>query len=147
VTIYVGVDAGTVSGLAIFDGKKLEMVEVASTDELVYLCSNLMMRGSPTKFFYEKFVISARTIKTTVVYDTLLFNGWLHHEGRRFKYIETQGYTAAQSKSFSTNDKLKHMGWYLPTKDGHANDAARVLLLGLASAGYQSVIERLATLD
>jgi hypothetical protein len=36
--------------------------------------------------------------------------------------------TPAAAKSFSTNDKLKKIGWYKPGK-GHANDAARHLLL------------------
>ncbi len=35
----------------------------------------------------------------------------------------------AHAKQFSTNDKLKRIGWYTPTIGGHANDAVRHLLL------------------
>lgn len=37
----------------------------------------------------------------------------------------------SHAKSFSTDEKLKKLGWYLPTKGGHANDAARHLLVYL----------------
>jgi hypothetical protein len=33
------------------------------------------------------------------------------------------------AKKFSTDDKLKKIGWYFPSKGGHQNDAARHLLL------------------
>lgn len=33
------------------------------------------------------------------------------------------------AKKFSTDDKLKKLGWYFPSKGGHQNDAARHLLL------------------
>lgn len=34
-------------------------------------------------------------------------------------------------KKFATNDKLKRLGWYTPTKGGHVNDALRHLLHAL----------------
>lgn len=33
------------------------------------------------------------------------------------------------AKKFATDEKLKRMGWYFPSKGGHQNDAARHLLL------------------
>ena len=41
----------------------------------------------------------------------------------------------ADAKRFSTNDKLKRLGWYKPTRGGHANDALRHLLLGAVRHG------------
>jgi len=35
----------------------------------------------------------------------------------------------AEAKRFATNDKLKVLGWRNPTKGGHADDAARHLLV------------------
>jgi hypothetical protein len=43
--------------------------------------------------------------------------------------------TPQAAKSFSTNDKLKRIGWYQATKGGHANDAARHLLLYCVERG------------
>ena len=144
-TKFIGIDAGTVSGYAelTYNREVPEVSEFQTTDELVFHMQKEMMKGSPLVIFYEKFVISQRTIKTEVVYDTLLFNGWLHHEGRRMAYVETIGYTPAQSKAFSTDDKLKALGWHNPTPGGHQNDAARVLLLGLAKRGDARVINGL----
>jgi len=36
----------------------------------------------------------------------------------------------ADAKRFSTDQKLKKLGWYTPTEGGHVNDALRHLLLG-----------------
>lgn len=36
----------------------------------------------------------------------------------------------ADAKRFSTDEKLKKLGWHTPTEGGHANDALRHLLLG-----------------
>jgi hypothetical protein len=41
----------------------------------------------------------------------------------------------AEAKSFSTDAKLRAMGWYTPTRGGHVNDAKRHLLLYLVKAG------------
>lgn len=43
--------------------------------------------------------------------------------------------TPQAAKSFSTDDKLKRLGWYQATKGGHANDAARHLLLYCVGRG------------
>jgi hypothetical protein len=39
----------------------------------------------------------------------------------------------SQAKSFGSNDKLKRLGWYVGTKGGHRNDAARHLITYLAT--------------
>jgi len=144
-TVHIGIDAGTKSGFALLGPNDTTpaMYEYDDITELVTDVRNLMYRGTPTVVYYEKFTISARTIKTAVVYDTLLFNGWLHHEGERFPYIKTKGFTPAQSKGFSTDAKLKHLDWYANTKGGHQNDAARVMLLGMAKDGDARVISGL----
>lgn len=132
-TTYVGLDAGVVSGVAVLEhGKMVPEFHELGDHETIGLMARLMQKGTPTVIFYEKFVISQRTLKTTIQYQTLNINGWVHYEGARLKYITTKGYTAAQSKAFSTDDKLKKMEWWHPSKDGHGNDAARVLLLGLS---------------
>jgi hypothetical protein len=41
----------------------------------------------------------------------------------------------ADAKRFSTDAKLKSLGWYVPTPDGHANDALRHLLLAMVRHG------------
>lgn len=41
----------------------------------------------------------------------------------------------ADAKRFATDDKLKTIGWWTPTKGGHANDAYRHLLLAAVRGG------------
>jgi hypothetical protein len=47
--------------------------------------------------------------------------------------IETQA--PADAKRFATNDKLAALGWRNPTRGGHADDAARHLLLAAVRHG------------
>ena len=51
--------------------------------------------------------------------------------------------TPAQAKGFATDDKLRTLGWYNPSKGGHQNDAARHLLVYLAGIRYAPVLEAL----
>lgn len=48
-------------------------------------------------------------------------------------FIDPQ--SPADAKKFSTDAKLKRIGWWTPTKEGHANDAVRHLLLYGVRAG------------
>jgi len=41
-------------------------------------------------------------------------------------------YTPGMGKRVCDNDLLRRIGWWQPTKDGHANDAKRILLTHLA---------------
>ena len=47
--------------------------------------------------------------------------------------VPAKKYSPSEAKSFSTDDKLKRLGWH-KTGPGHDNDAARHLLLGLVNA-------------
>ena len=76
----------------------------------------------------EKFTISERTIKTALSLDALDINGWLKGEQLYIRSLPFYEITPAQSKRFATDDKLKALGWYERTKDGHANDANRLML-------------------
>ncbi len=144
-TIHIGIDAGVASGFALLKPGDLvpELAEYPDINDLVADMSTRIMKGTPLVIYYEKFIISSRTVKTKVEYDTLLFNGWLHHEGRRYPYIKTEGFTPAQAKGFATDTKLKKLDWYAPSKDGHQNDAARVLLYGLTKERDARVIDGL----
>ena len=51
--------------------------------------------------------------------------------------------TPAEAKSFATDDKLRRLGWYRPTKGGHANDASRHLLTFLAKQNYSPILQAL----
>ena len=86
----------------------------------------------------EKFIISSRTVKTKVYYESLYFNGWLSIE-----YAGRIEQTAAQAKGYADDAMLHHFGWYLKTKDGHANDAARHLLYRMSKDRVPWMLDRL----
>ncbi len=73
-------------------------------------------------------------------YDALYIIGYLamhlHRDGTPFKLQ-----SPAQAKSFATNPKLKAAGLY-PVGQGHAQDAARHLLVHLVHSDPQGIIAR-----
>ncbi len=137
--IYLAIDPGVVSGIAWFDPKEGDfwsdelgvlddvrrcVLDVATDDTVLVVC--------------ERFIISARTIQTKIYYDSIWFEGWL-----RLECPAAVFQTPAQAKKFATDAKLRHLGWYTRTKDGHANDAARHLLVRAAQNREPWVLERL----
>ena len=136
--IYAGIDPGVVSGVAAYftqtgHFESEELPTLGAVADWVRSWDN----SSPI-IITEKFVISGRTIKTAVQYESLYMNGWLSIE-----YPQSMEQTAAQAKAFATNDKLKALGWYNPTKDGHANDAARHILYRAARNRDERVVKAL----
>jgi hypothetical protein len=80
----------------------------------------------------ENFHITIRTGKLTRQHDALYIIGCLRYkankDGHLFKLQNPS------DKQFGDDDRLKQIGWYSPGK-GHANDAARHLLLYLLRYG------------
>lgn len=73
-------------------------------------------------------------------YDALWIGGYLQ-AGAHLRRISFKFQSPATAKSFSTNDKLKAAGFY-PVGLGHAQDAARHLLVHVVSANPQGVVAR-----
>ena len=141
--MYLAIDPGVVSGVAVYHAGGLYTDELADIGETAAFVDRVVSDAYPQRvtIVTEKFIISARTIKTKVKYESLYFNGWLSIE-----YPDSLEQTAAQAKKFATDDKLKHLGWFTPTKDGHANDAARHLLYRATKDRVPWVIEKLQEL-
>jgi len=78
----------------------------------------------------ENYVISQRTVQVAPQCDALDLIGYtkLRAQTLEIPYVLQ---TPAQAKSFATDDKLKALGWYERTTDGHRNDACRHLLVYL----------------
>lgn len=93
----------------------------------------------------EKFTIGEMTKGKTTQYDAVYLNGFLeiycHIQGVQFTR-----HTVSNVKSFATNDKLKKLGWYTPSKGGHQNDAARHMLAYVAKKPWaQPILGELLT--
>jgi hypothetical protein len=86
----------------------------------------------------ESFRITMQTAKNTQAPWSLELIGVARMVSRLYTGRELHMQDPSAAKRFSSDAKLKHMGWYQPNK-GHANDAARHLLLTLATRGWLSV--------
>jgi hypothetical protein len=126
----VAVDPGKVSGVAILE-KTAFATPIPMAVELPGLLSTVswVENERPDLVVCESF-IPFRGAKTWQP-DALEIIGALRFICARHEWtFELQ--SPANAKKFSTDRKLKKLGWYRATKGGHANDAKRHLLLALA---------------
>jgi hypothetical protein len=123
----LAVDPGGTTGLAwivegIFDSGQLTGGRKAFVQYFEWA-----MHMNPTLVICEDFIISNQTAKKTPQPDPWRILGFLEL-WCELMHVDFRSYTPSEAKGFSTDAKLKHLGWYKPGK-GHANDAARHLLL------------------
>lgn len=85
------------------------------------------------RFVIEDFTISARTVTTSLDYSALRIIGYVDLMCERLDYLlDWQRPAQIKSKStVGTDINLKKLGWYKAGMGGHANDAARHLLVFL----------------
>ena len=97
-------------------------------DEAVDLVEEFLNGQPPALVVCESFI--PRPGAKTWQPDAIETIGVLRHLCRWHRHrFELQA--PADAKRFSTDAKLKRLGWYQPTEGGHANDAIRHLLLAL----------------
>lgn len=96
--------------------------------------AHLEAHGPTTVVVVEEYRINAATVKKTPAPWSLESIGTLRwmaqHHGAAF-----QSQTAADAKTFVTNDRLRAAGCWFPNLE-HARDAARHLLLYMARCGW-----------
>lgn len=143
-TLVAAIDPGKVTGLSYL----VVSEQAFSTPQAHELSVNEFFDHFPRTFaradkpgldliiVCESFQISERTIKTALSLDALDLIGWLKGEQfyRRSRPFHLQ--SPASAKSFSTDDKLKALGWFERTRDGHANDANRHMLRWIMSTNW-----------
>jgi hypothetical protein len=126
--VILAVDPGKTTGFvmytsgAFFWGQESMMEFLRRADD--YLYDNVAV-----EVVCEKFQIGPSTLsKARDAHWAMKQIGILEY------WCETRGHTftlqtPSEAKSFATDAKLKTLGWYTPTKGGHANDALRHLLV------------------
>lgn len=129
----IGVDPGGTTGLAAWaPGMKLHLLELAPDDSVDWLSE--VAQGTLKKHFVvERYTITAATAKMSQQHDALEIIGALKFLVRKYGHTLTMQ-TPAEAKAFSTDEKLKNIGWYQAGKP-HARDASRHALLYLAKQG------------
>ncbi len=90
----------------------------------------------------ESFIINAGTIKKAREGNVSLeLIGVARYLARKAR-TEFKLQTPSEAKSFSTDEKLRRIGWHVRESD-HQRDARRHLVLALATAGEPDMIRRL----
>jgi hypothetical protein len=130
--IVLALDVGKVTGAAIWVTCFPDSV-ITSEIPTRYMVRDMvedliLFNDNKVTIACENFVISQRTIKTAQDHNALRLIGWLDLFCDKHN-IDFKLRTAASAKSFATDDKLKILDWYTSTKDGHANDASRHMIL------------------
>lgn len=132
--LVLTVDPGKVSGVGLYrTGHRPQYHEIpyAQTPMTVHAMVCTAQRdGLPVELAVEKYTISTNRVMTPQP-EALMCMGALEHIGRLLE-VPWFYYTPGASKSVGTDDRLKQLGWYQRTKDGHANDGARLVLVHLA---------------
>lgn len=138
--IIVGVDPGKITGIAIYvsadefedpsHGHTIVSEEVPAREVGTFL--RQWTAGIHSKnmiWAVEKFIIMPGRPKTAQP-DALLVTGIVQGLAVGSRYVE-QG--PGPAKRMCNDQVLKRLGWYTPTKDGHANDAKRHIVLAMAT--------------
>lgn len=140
-SLLFAIDPGNATGFAwcavneggILQPETFGSAEVAGRHEAERQFDRAVASGYPLHVVIEKFIISEATTRTAVQYDALMI--WGYVDGICHKLGLTLDEQTASIKSFATDAKLKRLGWYQSTPDGHANDAARHLLARATKLG------------
>lgn len=122
----VAVDPGLTSGVAVYGTESRSFLSmelpthaaISEVERFLYLGTGLVVCESWTP----------RPGVRTFQPEALESIGALRYLCRKLR-TEFQLQSPAEAKSFATNKKLKTLGWRRPSEGGHADDAARHLLV------------------
>lgn len=135
--IYVAMDPGGTTGWAAWRSEDDAFFsgETEGRFEFRKQFDSFVSSAGPDEmtFIIEDFTISARTVTTKLDYSALRIIGYVELECERLGYtLEWQRPGQIKSKStVGTDINLKKLDWYRAGMGGHANDAARHLLVFL----------------
>lgn len=131
-SILVAIDPGELSGYAVVDLETKEVIysgelsESEVCDEVDYLLDHAV---EDITIVMEKFTINAATHKKSPQPTAMYIIGAVRYLYRKYTGKTVILQTPADAKSFSTNDKLKAVGFWHKGGEGHANDAFRHALV------------------
>ncbi len=135
--MIIAIDPGKMTGWARLNKNLVFNSGEQPLYDVIHFVYEIMKQGVKPEIICEDFIFTKETLKKTrQIYSTEGLGAlrFLCEEYECQFYIQTP----AAAKRFSSNDKLKQIGWYRPGKT-HANDAARHLLLHGVENGLVNV--------
>lgn len=128
-TAVMAIDPGKTSGWATFDLATEEFK--SGQEDFDGACAVMMYAADPNvQLVSEAFLITVQTAKNTQATWSLELIGVARYVARSLAGRDLILQAPGAAKRFSSDERLKRLGWYKPGQ-GHANDAARHLLLCL----------------
>lgn len=135
----VGEDPGLITGLATahikLDESGLHVTQFGyelGWDETADALEHLLRLGRYDVVAVERYVITNRTAKLTQQPEALEMIGATRSACRRYS-VPMILQSKSDADTICSDRVLKSIGWYQRTKDGHANDASRQVLLALSA--------------
>lgn len=130
-SILIAIDPGLLTGLVVVNKDTAEVLFSGELSEFEVSdkVETLLGVHSDVSIVMEKFTINANTHKKSAQPTALYLIGAIRYIYQKHtgKIVALQ--TPGDAKSFSTNDKLKAIGFWHKGGEGHANDAFRHALL------------------
>lgn len=140
----VAVDPGGTTGIAVWSPTFGLTLTEHKPDAAVDWLANLSW-GDRKHFVVERYIITPATAKMSQQHDALEIIGALKYLARSHGHTLSLQ-TPAEAKAYSTDAKLKTVGWYKPGLP-HARDASRHLLLYLSKQGIIDLHTLVGTSD
>lgn len=130
--IIIGVDPGAYTGMAYWDTKimaKPSAVEVpyAETGDRLFKWLYRVNARNDVHVACERYTIISGGGPMTSQPEALMGMGAVEYVCRSL-HFPLFWYFPVDTKRVAPNSVLRDLGWYVDTKDGHANDGQRVLL-------------------
>lgn len=139
--LIIVLDPGKTTGLVTFDTVTAEFTaHELNFDDTCNVLKTLLdtaIEGADVHVISESFIITQQTAKNTQAPWSLELIGVARYLSRQYTGRDLVLQQPAAAKRFSSDARVKAMGWWTPAK-GHANDAARHLLLFTATRGFIS---------
>lgn len=147
VVLDPGKTTGVVDWKTTEDGSVVTGVEMQFQPLCRYLLTDVATSRPGTVIVAESFIITSATAKNTQAPWSLEVIGVARMVSELYCGRDLRLQQAASAKRFSSDARLKRLGWWTPGK-GHANDAARHLLLYVATHGLlpNSILEEFASM-
>lgn len=149
--LYCAIDPGKATGWATWDSLSDGFSSGESKGQYTFRdqFDTFMSAANPEEivFVMEQFTISERTIKTKLDYSALRIIGYAELVCEKLGYTLTFQFPAQiKSKTtVGTDINLKKVDWYRAGLGGHANDAARHLLVRIRNlAAAQHLMRKIA---
>jgi DNA-directed RNA polymerase subunit N (RpoN/RPB10) len=146
--IVLGLDPGKITGVGLWHTDVLAVRFQAPADEAMdWVTDTLALyqrSDTPIHVACERFTVTQATVtKGGDAHHSLEQIGVYRYLARRMDHsFELHG--ASDCKKFTSDDRLRALGWYTPTKGGHTNDSLRVLAKQLADLKDPKFLELLA---